>query len=312
MGGLGAEQLSWLKKDVASLSSSTPIVVFAHIPLWMVYPEWGWGTKDGAEALSYLKRFGSVTVLNGHIHQVVQKVEGNVSFHTATSTASPNPPRQGSQRGTDDGSCWEVEELSRRHRGQVHWQARPACDHRFLPGGKSMRWVRGGRIHLCACFGGLAPAVSRSPIRGRGLGRSEGPASADRGARFHTPRRPRDPHHKVCRLPLHADTLANLWPLRTDLVAHGARHPRRPRAHEPLTVGHLLGGPAADPRSEDRTGDEAAQHAAAAVSNDPLGCTHHQRRCAGLQRMGARIVRAGGPHRAGHRRQRSRPRRGAL
>ena len=93
MGGLGAEQLSWLKKDVASLSSSTPIVVFAHIPLWMVYPEWGWGTKDGAEALSYLKRFGSVTVLNGHIHQVVQKVEGNVSFHTATSTASPNPPQ---------------------------------------------------------------------------------------------------------------------------------------------------------------------------------------------------------------------------
>ena len=91
MGGLGAEQLSWMKKDVASLPTSTPIVVFAHIPLWMVYPEWGWGTKDGAEALSYLKRFGSVTVLNGHIHQVVQKVEGNVSFHTATSTAFPQP-----------------------------------------------------------------------------------------------------------------------------------------------------------------------------------------------------------------------------
>ena len=91
MGGLGAEQLSWIKKDVASLSASTPIVVFAHIPLWMVYPEWGWGTKDGAEALGYLKRFGSVTVLNGHIHQVVQKVEGNVSFHTATSTAFPQP-----------------------------------------------------------------------------------------------------------------------------------------------------------------------------------------------------------------------------
>jgi len=91
LGGLGAEQLAWLKKDLASLSASTPIVVFAHIPLWMVYPEWGWGTKDGAEALSYLKRFGSVTVLNGHIHQVVQKVEGNVSFHTATSTAFPQP-----------------------------------------------------------------------------------------------------------------------------------------------------------------------------------------------------------------------------
>jgi Icc protein len=91
MGKLGAEQLSWLKADLASLSASTPIVVFAHIPLWMVYPEWGWGTQDGAEALSYLKRFGSVTVLNGHIHQVVQKVEGNVAFHTATSTAFPQP-----------------------------------------------------------------------------------------------------------------------------------------------------------------------------------------------------------------------------
>ena len=91
MGQLGADQLAWLKKDLASLSASTPIVIFAHIPLWMVYPQWGWGTKDGAEALSYLKRFGSVSILNGHIHQVVQKVEGNVAFHTAASTAFPQP-----------------------------------------------------------------------------------------------------------------------------------------------------------------------------------------------------------------------------
>lgn len=91
LGNLGPEQLNWLKKDLAGRSSSTPIVVFAHIPLWTVYPEWGWGTDDGATALSYLKRFGSVTVLNGHIHQVMQKVEGNVSFHTAMSTAFPQP-----------------------------------------------------------------------------------------------------------------------------------------------------------------------------------------------------------------------------
>jgi predicted phosphodiesterase len=91
MGLLGADQLSWLKGDLASLSPSTPIVIFAHIPLWMVYPEWGWGTPDAAEALTHLKRFGSVTVLNGHIHQVVQKVEGNVAFHTAASTAFPQP-----------------------------------------------------------------------------------------------------------------------------------------------------------------------------------------------------------------------------
>jgi plastocyanin len=91
LGTLGAEQLAWLKNDLAARTTSTPIVVFAHIPLWSVYPEWGWGTDDGAEALSYLKRFGSVSVLNGHIHQVMQKVEGNISFHTAMSTAFPQP-----------------------------------------------------------------------------------------------------------------------------------------------------------------------------------------------------------------------------
>lgn len=91
LGTIGAEQLSWLEKDLAGRSSSTPIVVFAHIPLWTVYPQWGWGTDDGIKALSYMKRFGSVTVLNGHIHQILQKVEGNVSFHTAMSTAFPQP-----------------------------------------------------------------------------------------------------------------------------------------------------------------------------------------------------------------------------
>jgi 3',5'-cyclic-AMP phosphodiesterase len=92
LGNLGAAQLEWLEKDVARLKSSTPIVVFAHIPLWSVYPQWGWGTDDSEQALSYLKRFGSVTVLNGHIHQTMQKVEGNVAFHTACSTAFPQPP----------------------------------------------------------------------------------------------------------------------------------------------------------------------------------------------------------------------------
>jgi 3',5'-cyclic AMP phosphodiesterase CpdA len=91
MGNIGAEQLSWLKSDLAGHSSSTPIVVFAHIPLWMVYEKWGWGTHDGAAALALLRRFGSVTVLNGHIHQVMQKVEGNFAFHTAMSTAFPQP-----------------------------------------------------------------------------------------------------------------------------------------------------------------------------------------------------------------------------
>jgi calcineurin-like phosphoesterase family protein len=91
MGSLGGEQLEWLEDDLKGKSKSTPIVLFAHIPLWTVYPEWGWGTEDSAKALEYLKGFGSVTVLNGHIHQVMQKVEGAVTFHTARSTAFPQP-----------------------------------------------------------------------------------------------------------------------------------------------------------------------------------------------------------------------------
>ena len=91
LGNLGHEQLEWLEKDVAKLKGSTPIVVFAHIPLWSVYPQWGWGTDDSQQALAYLKRFGSVTVLNGHIHQTMQKIEGNITFHTACSTAFPQP-----------------------------------------------------------------------------------------------------------------------------------------------------------------------------------------------------------------------------
>jgi len=91
LGTLGAEQLKWLEDDLKGLSSSTPIVVFAHIPLWAVYPQWGWGTKDSEQALALLRRFGSVSVLNGHIHQTIQKVEGNITFHTAMSTAFPQP-----------------------------------------------------------------------------------------------------------------------------------------------------------------------------------------------------------------------------
>jgi 3',5'-cyclic AMP phosphodiesterase CpdA len=107
LGNLGAEQLEWLEDDVKSRSKSTPIVVFAHIPLWTVYPQWGWGTEDSGRALEYLKRFGSVTVLNGHIHQVMQKIEGNVTFHTARSTAFPQPapgtaPSPGPMKVADD------------------------------------------------------------------------------------------------------------------------------------------------------------------------------------------------------------------
>src|SRR5664280_2972904 len=107
MGSLGEEQLQWVEDDLKGKSASTPIVVFAHIPLWTVYPQWSWGTEDSAQALATLKRFGSVTVLNGHIHQVMQKVEGNVTFHTARSTAFPQPapgtaPSPGPMKVADD------------------------------------------------------------------------------------------------------------------------------------------------------------------------------------------------------------------
>jgi 3',5'-cyclic AMP phosphodiesterase CpdA len=91
LGTLGQDQIAWVAADLKGRSSSTPIVVFAHMPLWTIYEPWGWGTGDADQLMSQLRRFGSVTVLNGHIHQIVQKVEGNITFHTARSTAYPQP-----------------------------------------------------------------------------------------------------------------------------------------------------------------------------------------------------------------------------
>jgi 3',5'-cyclic AMP phosphodiesterase CpdA len=90
-GHLGTDQLEFVEKDVAGLSSDTPIIVFSHIPLFAMYPAWGWGTDDAAQALSYLKRFSSVTCLNGHVHQLFSKTEGNVTFYSGTTTAYPLP-----------------------------------------------------------------------------------------------------------------------------------------------------------------------------------------------------------------------------
>jgi Calcineurin-like phosphoesterase len=107
LGTLGAEQLAFLEADLKDKSTSTPIVLLAHIPLWTVAENWGWGTEDAEKALALTKRFGSVTVLNGHIHQIMQKVEGSVTFHTARSTAFPQPapgtaPSPGPMRVPED------------------------------------------------------------------------------------------------------------------------------------------------------------------------------------------------------------------
>ena len=91
MGLLGNEQLSWLENDLRGQKRDTPIVVFGHVPLYALYPQWGWTTEDGAKALAMLARFSAVTVLNGHIHQVISHTEGNIAFHTAHATAYPQP-----------------------------------------------------------------------------------------------------------------------------------------------------------------------------------------------------------------------------
>ena len=91
LGHLGTDQLAFVEKDVAGLSSDTPIIVFSHIPLFAMYPDWGWGTDDATQALSYLRRFASVTCLNGHVHQLFSKTDGNVTFYSGTTTAYPLP-----------------------------------------------------------------------------------------------------------------------------------------------------------------------------------------------------------------------------
>jgi len=99
-GTLGRAQIDWLKRDLAPLSASTPVVLLSHFPLWPLYPDWGWGTADAAEVFDMLRRFGSVTSLNGHIHQIQRKVEGQLIFHAARSTAYPQPaPGQGAGPG---------------------------------------------------------------------------------------------------------------------------------------------------------------------------------------------------------------------
>ena len=138
LGSLGNEQLDWLRRDVKGLASSTPIVLFAHIPLWTVYPEWGWGTEDSEQALALLKRFGSVTVLNGHIHQIMQKVEGNVAFHTAMSTAFPQPYRAVTR--PDESGAGTAARRARRHERNVSGRSP-------FPGGRGRDALR--RVACC-------------------------------------------------------------------------------------------------------------------------------------------------------------------
>jgi 3',5'-cyclic AMP phosphodiesterase CpdA len=91
LGHLGNDQLDFVRRDIAGVSSETPVILFSHIPLFAMYPTWGWSTDDATKLLAMFRRFGSVTCLNGHVHQLFKKTEGNVTFHSATATCYPLP-----------------------------------------------------------------------------------------------------------------------------------------------------------------------------------------------------------------------------
>ena len=148
LGSLGHEQLEWLEDDLKGRSASTPIVLFAHIPLWTIYPDWGWGTDDSEQALSYVKRFGSVTVLNGHIHQVMQKIEGKVSFHTAMSTAFPQPaPGTCSLSGAHESASRPATTGVGNYRCQLPGQRQQLGNHRLATRQLELANVREWRRH---------------------------------------------------------------------------------------------------------------------------------------------------------------------
>ena len=164
LGTLGREQLEWLEKDVKGLKSSTPIVVFAHIPLWSVYPAWGWGTDDSAQALAYLKRFGSVSVLNGHIHQVMQKVEGHVSFHTAMSTAFPQPaPGSAPSPGPMKVDADRLKKVLGLSRMSFHDVNHPIAI-TDVPLDEEMKTAGAGQQHVVVDNFSFAPATTAVPV----------------------------------------------------------------------------------------------------------------------------------------------------
>ena len=162
LGSLGADQIAWLDDDLKGKSASTPIVLFAHIPLWMIAPEWGWGTEDSAQALALLSRFGSVTVLNGHIHQLMQKVEGNVTFHTARSTAFPQPaPGTAPSPGPKLVPAGELRKWLGVRGSRLRADADRTRRHRHRP---RLRRTAMIRFSLVAAGGDVSPPAPRRPV----------------------------------------------------------------------------------------------------------------------------------------------------
>jgi plastocyanin/predicted phosphodiesterase len=88
---LGDAQLAWLEKDLERIPRDTPIVVFAHRPLFDLYPAWDWSTSDGAKAVAILSEYPNVTVFYGHIHQEHHQMTGRIAHHSARSLIFPLP-----------------------------------------------------------------------------------------------------------------------------------------------------------------------------------------------------------------------------
>lgn len=88
---VGARQREWLQKDLAGYGADTPILVFSHSPLYYYYKPSNFWTEDADQVQAILRRFDSVAVIHGHMHQMLTNRIGNIHFHGMASTAWPWP-----------------------------------------------------------------------------------------------------------------------------------------------------------------------------------------------------------------------------
>ena len=88
---LGDEQLQWLQADLSKQNPNSKVVVFTHRPLFDLYPQWDWATRDGAKAVDLLMPYDHVTVFYGHIHQEHHQMTGHIAHHSAKSLIFPLP-----------------------------------------------------------------------------------------------------------------------------------------------------------------------------------------------------------------------------
>lgn len=89
---LGQGQLEWLQRDLAQRPAEAPIVVLTHRPLFALYPQWDWATRDGAAAIEMLLAHKNVTVFYGHIHHEHHHMTGHIAHHASMAVMFPLSP----------------------------------------------------------------------------------------------------------------------------------------------------------------------------------------------------------------------------